>query len=231
MKEISVVFSAHRENGLCNARELYKILCEIRPEIAFEEVRPSEFEHYCQHGSKYSLEAKAMALLLQSNSVRRVPVDRFDMPQNEWSRAKQEFDDLFDYVRHVSREYQLLDERNAWSASRYGLPYLNGDSCAAAMVRLAELEDRSVNSAANPKLADALRKWRQLNECRERSMVRQVYEHCKASDFTVGVFLVGVAHKTGIEREIESCSVGETTRIDWKRMPWALATRTRWSRP
>src|SRR4051812_17470685 len=96
MHRITLVCSAHRENGLCNAGELLKILRVIDPEAVFEEIRPSDLDSYYKHGTKWNLEAQALTRYREFKSFQRVPVDRYDMPEKLIAEIKREFDCVFD---------------------------------------------------------------------------------------------------------------------------------------
>src|SRR4051794_28659615 len=108
MHEITLVCSAHRENGLCNAGELLKILRAMKPEVVFEEIRPSEFESFYRDGATWSLEAQAITKYRQFKLPKQIPVDRYDVPANLLAEFKRDFDCVFDYVAQVSQEYRLL---------------------------------------------------------------------------------------------------------------------------
>jgi len=50
MPRITLICSGHRENGLCNAAELLRILLAIEPAAIFDERRPSEFNFFYERG-------------------------------------------------------------------------------------------------------------------------------------------------------------------------------------
>lgn len=215
MPKITLVFSAHRENGLCNFEELLKILRAIEPEIIFEEIRPSDFDSYCKHGTKSTLETQAIARYLDFKSVRRVPVDRYDIPGNRMVEFKRELDCAFDYVEQTSREYQLLHEENHRNAHQHGFRYLNSAALARAMARVSEIEEKIINETGAQGLMRCLEKWRHMTQCREREMIGNIYDYCRENVFDVGVFLIGAAHQAGIVKEIETFSSTEVDLIDW----------------
>jgi len=215
MHKITLVGSAHRENGLCNAGELLKIIRATEPEAIFEEIRPSDFDSYCKHGIRSSLEAQAITRYLEFKPFRRVPVDRYDMPQNLLAEIKSEFDCVFDCVEQKSREYQLLNEENDKSVYQYGFSYLNSVAFATVMTRIAKIEEETINESGNQGLIRALERWRHLIQRREREMMRVIYEYCRENVFNTGLFLVGAAHKMGIAKEIEHSSSAETDLIEW----------------
>jgi hypothetical protein len=216
MRKVTLVCSAHREHGLCNAGELLKILGAIEPEAIFEEIRPADFDCYCKHGTNSSLEAQAIARYVDEfKPLRRVPVDRYDLPERPIAEIKGELDSVFDYVEQTSREYQLLIDENDRSVRQYGFGYLNSVDCATLRARLSEMEDKTINETGDQALIRRLESWRRLMQRREREMVGVIYEYCRENVFERGVFLVGAAHKMGIVKEIEEYARAEADLINW----------------
>lgn len=219
MHRITLVCSAHRENGPCNAGELLKIIQAIEPEVIFEEMRPSELESARVQARNSHLEAQALARYREFKAFRRVPVDRYEIPVSLLQNLKRAFDSVFDYVEQESKEYQLLNERNDECVRQHGFDYLNSDACDSVMTRLSEIEDMTIKEAGNPSLVRWLDIWRDLNLNREREMVRVIHEYCGGNAFDTGVFIVGAAHKMGIIKEIQRYSGSVETLIDWKFRP------------
>ena len=216
MRKVTLVCSAHREHGLCNAGVLLTILRAIKPEATFEEVRPADFDHYCKHGTNSSLEAQAMARYVDEfKAVRRVPVDQYDLPERPIAEIKGELDPVFNYVEQTSREYQLLIDENDRSVRQYGFGYLNSVDCALLRTRLCEIEDKTIRETGDQSLIRRLESWRHLMQRREREMVGAIYQYCRENVFERGVFLVGAAHKMGTLKEIEKCAATEGDLINW----------------
>ena len=215
MRKITLVCSSHRESGSCNAGELLNILRAVEPEVVFEEIRPSDFDSYCKNGIGSSLEAKAITRYLAFKSFRRVPVDRYDIPDSLLAVFKSEVDCVFDYVEQESREYQLLNEENAESVYQQGFRYLNSVAFTTAMTRIAEIEDEIIDESGDRGLTRALERWRHVIHQRETAMVGSIYEYCRENVFNTGLFLVGAAHKTPIVKAIERYASAEGD-LDWK---------------
>lgn len=215
MRNITLVCSSHRENGLCNAGELLRILRAIGPEVIFEEVRPSDLDSYHKHRTKWSLEAQAITRYREFKSFQQVPVDRYDMPENSVAKIKGEFDCLFDHVEQTSLDYRLLNEQNDKSVQQYGFSYLNGVAFATTMARISEIEEKIVNETGDQGWIRGLERWRHVMQKRELEMVANIYEYCRANVFDTGVFLVGAAHKPGVVKEIEEYASTEADLINW----------------
>ena len=132
--KITLVASAHRESGLCNAEELLKILRAFEPDTIFEESRPSELDSY------RPLEVRAITKYRDSKVFQRVPVDRYDdIPASFVAETQR----VFDCVKQTNQEYLVLNEEHDNSVYRYGFEYLNSSACATMMARLYEIEEKN----------------------------------------------------------------------------------------
>src|SRR5215510_8898290 len=121
MPKITLVFSAHRENGLCNVPELLRILQTLEPEVAFLERQPS------RAAPDWSLESKAITKYCESTAIRRVIVEQEEAPATLYHELQM----VWDCVEQTSEEYLSLREAHHVRAHRYGFEYLNSDVFAA----------------------------------------------------------------------------------------------------
>ncbi len=208
MHKITLVCSAHRENGLCNAAELLEILRAIAPEVVFEERRPSESNlHYEQGG----VEAHAITKYREFQLFQRVPVDRYDMPDSLFAETQR----VFDCVEHASQEYSVLKEETNVLARQHGFDYLNSVAFATVMARISEIEEKIIIGTGDQDLIRGLERWRHVIQSRDVEMIGNIYKYCRENVFRTGVFLVGAAHKTSIVKEIERYSSTEADLISW----------------
>jgi len=207
MRKITLIFSSHRENGLCNAGELLKILRAIGPDTIFEEVRPSDFNSY----NKSILEGRAVTKYREFRSFQRVPVDQYDMPQDLHAVTES----VLDRVEQTSHEYLVLTEESGNAVNLQGFAYLNSLAFARARTRMFEIEDKTVNDTRDQGLIRGLAMWRDVMQRREAAMVGNIYEYCRESVFETGIFLVGAAHKSGIVKAIEKYASAEVDLVHW----------------
>jgi hypothetical protein len=207
MRKITLVCSSHRENGLCNAQELLRLLRAINPDVIFEEVRQSDFALY----NTGSLEGQSATRFLAFKSFQRVPVDLYDMLPNFRALT----DSVLDFVDQTSHEYRLLQDQRDNAAQLNGFTNLNSAAFAKVMSRMSAIEEETINSAGDPELVRALATWRQVMQGREKAMVDSIYRYCRESIFDTGVFLVGAAHRSGLVKAIEELSIAEADLIEW----------------
>ena len=208
MPTIALVFTGHRECGLCNAGELVKILRTIEPDVVFEETRPEDVE---THWAMQKLESQAIQRYAKVRSFIRVPVDRYGVLPDRTETQR-----VFDTVRQASEEYLWLQGENDEKQFELGFKYLNSDACTAIMERLSRIEESTIERVGDPALTRALETWRDLIQQRDREMVANIYEYCRENAFSTGVFLVGAAHKASVTKETERRAAVERGLIEWK---------------
>ena len=75
MQEITSIATGHKEHGICNSVELYKIIEQIAPEVIFEEVFQSKFSAVYDGLLGDSLETNTIKRYLQKHSIAHFPVD------------------------------------------------------------------------------------------------------------------------------------------------------------
>ena len=210
MPEITLVCSAHRENGLCNAAQLLKLLQRLTPDVLFEETS------LAGRDAAWSLEAKAIARYREYRTLHRVPVDRYVVPAKLLAALRAETDRVFDCVEQTSEEYLSLKDENDRNVHMYGFQYLNSPAFAAMAARLSEIEETTISRTCDQRLIRGLEEWRRVTQSREHNMVRNIYDYCRENVFRTAVLLVGAAHKPGIIREIARHAGPEARRIAWK---------------
>ena len=215
MHKITLVCSVHRENGLCNAGELLKILRAIEPDVVFEEMLPSDFDSYYRLGTKSNLESQAITRYREFKSFQQVPVDRYDMPENLLAELKRGFDCVCDRVEQTSQAYRELNEEQNNRAAQFGFTYLNSVAFATTMARTSEIEEKTIIETGDQGLIRGLERWRHAIQKRELEMIGNIYQYCRENVFDTGVFLVGAAHRTGIVKEMERHASTEADLINW----------------
>lgn len=209
MPNIYLISTSHRARGLCNAEELLKILGAAKPEVIFEELRPEDVDAVYQG---QNVEPSAIKLYRNHNSIQQVAVDRFDLSEC----LKNDTDRLFELVERESPDYLQLKQILEYETAAHGFRYLNSPPCEKLSQKLDEIEDEAISKSGDHNLVRDLGNWRKHNQDRERKMLENIYEYCRANTFNVGVFLVGSAHRAGIKKLLEEFSAKESDSIRWR---------------
>jgi len=205
MPAITIICSAHRENGLCNAPALVRMLRTFQPEVAFLEMQPTGDD------SARTLEAKALANYGESTAIQQVIVEQEEAPKDLYPEIQM----VFDSVERASEEYLALLEQDDCLVRSYGFEYLNSELFLATRTRLSEIEDGVVRRTRDQRLIRALERWRLVNRKRENEMVRNIYEYARRHVFRRGVFLVGAAHRAGVGEAISLYANRDVGSLAW----------------
>jgi hypothetical protein len=123
-KEISLIFTKHKEAGQCNSAALLRILESVKPEVIFEELSFSNFHKIYKEQSITTLESDAIKQHLLTNAIKQVPVDTYDLPIDYYNELDLMYDKLISYMKfteaHLEQAFiDLLGEQ--------GYPYVPGE--------------------------------------------------------------------------------------------------------
>src|SRR5207247_836585 len=176
---ITLVCTAHIENGLCNENELLKILQAVGPDVIFEEIRPSDFDSYYSHKSKHTLEMRAITKYLKVRPARQVPVDDYEVPES-FGRNIHVLDK---FVESRSREYcAVMDEMHQMKCE-FGFRYLNSPNFVAHIRKSDQLFEETVFKYGGDDLKELLSMWNEQLHRRDNSMLENVFGFCRKSTF------------------------------------------------
>lgn len=205
MGQITLVCTAHREFGLCNELALLRILGDLKPEVVFQEIHPSDCEKL------RTLEARAVRQYTGANTAKEVPVDSHPTPEGLYDRL----DAMWDYAESI-QEYWTVFEETKRQQYQGGFPLMNSANFETLSIRLTELLDWAISISLDDDLEQTLSAWKSFNASREQAMLDNIYEYCRNHRFANGAFLVGVGHFSSIARRIRDRSMSEPTVATWK---------------
>ena len=211
MGRITLVCTVHRQRGLCNEDELVRILDAIGPDVIFEEMRQSDFDLHYQDESKHTLEMRAVVRYLKVRPARQVPVDDFVIPRD----LPRDIDSVFEYAESNSIEYRALVAERDQKTFHRGFRYLNSPEFGALSKRARDLFENSIALSGRDDLKRGLSTWNGALLRRETSMVDNIYDFCRRSQFTEAVFLVGAEHMWSIAENIEKRIQTENNLVAW----------------
>jgi len=120
---ITLISTNHRENGKCNADELYRIIESINPEVIFEELPGKSFnDYYNGNPSSVPLEVKCIKKYLQYHNAKHIPVDIADPNRSSLEML------MFEKFKRDTEYKKIKYEHNLLKRQR-GFDYLNSDQC------------------------------------------------------------------------------------------------------
>jgi len=224
MSTITLVATSHKENGLCNSQELFKIIEQISPEVIFEEIPPRKFEAVYAGTRLDSLEVTTIKAYLQKYpDTHHYPVDLDIDPVTE-KEIKQEVDGVAFICNDYSEEYNYLDGLLSLQSEKYGFPYLNNDRCSELILRKKVLETKVLDALKNDKSQTAMdhkrlglvyKQWIDQIDDRENEMLKNIYNYMEQKKYAKALFLVGAAHRKPIQQKIQEYQLMENSKLNW----------------
>jgi len=121
-----------------------------------------------------------------------------------------------DYVKSRSAEYCAVEAKTHQMAFDLGFRYLNSPEFMAHRKYADELFEEVIAMSGSDDLQKILSTWNDQLRRREDSMLENIYDFCRKSSFTEGVFLVGAGHMSSIVQNIEGRMQKEANLVDWK---------------
>jgi len=204
--QITLISTAHKENGKCNADELCNILKAIKPDVIFLEASQNcyndyqklMFNEFNQYHNR--LELRAIQKLSSHQTFVYVPV--LDLELSE------EFD-LKSKILIENEEFQDILNQYDRLEAEYGFQFLNARKQIEKMNNMREkenniIQDNNLLITVNQNIDDY-----------EHSMLRNIYSFYRNNSFENAVFMCGSAHRKTITEKIHDYSKSETINLDW----------------
>lgn len=206
MHNITFISTIHKDNGRCNAEELFKIIDKLSPEVVFLEALEDTYTEY----EKYNfmsfgiyhkkLEISAIQRYSLNKSFKYVPV------------LDKGLSDSFE------KKYHLLDKNTAFQrlvdnfnslAGMNGFEFLNSVECIKLQEEMRAYESHLLNGH------EFDRETKDDINAYEDSMIQNIYSYCKNNFFNSAIFMCGVAHRKSIIEKIEKQNGQEQTKLNW----------------
>jgi len=218
---ITLVCTAHVENGKCNSNELYGILESIRPEVIFEELPRSLF-HKCYEGNENSseepLEVRCIRRYLQHQNIEHLPVD-IEPSQN---LTLGEIDYMYSTIKAYN-VYKKLDDEQALLTARGGFTYLNGEECSDLFERKRITEMQVIDFNSNKSQLLRIHKlFHEEHDNRENEMLKNIYEYSKGLSYERAIFMIGAGHRKSIIQKVLGLKGKERPELTWTFYPQTL---------
>ncbi|WP_396591642.1 hypothetical protein [Allomuricauda sp. R78024] len=206
MHDITFISTIHKEIGKCNAKELYKIIKKLSPEVIFLEAIEetySEYENYLfsTYGIFHNkLEISAIQRYNYDTSFQYVPVCENGLSDAFHKKIK---------LVSQNRELQKLIDNFNYLAAENGFEFLNSLECINLQEEMRELESRILNNNEMDKTVKA------DIEDYEKPMIQNIYSYCNNNHFSSAIFLCGAAHRKSIIEKIEKSKPQEQGNLSW----------------
>ena len=216
MYNITLVCTRHDEVGHCNSNELYKIIENINPEIIFEEMPLSFFDHYYISKTRNNLETDTINRYLKSHEVKNIPVDSDNVPAESFFQDHQYMLKRIEGLADINGfNYRNFTDRNRDYVAMYGFKYLNSIHCMNITSEITDAIDKGLQKLNNDKLLQTDKLFKDVNEKRENVMIQNIYNYSKAHSYDRAIFTIGAGHRKSILKKLQDYESNETLRLNW----------------
>lgn len=213
MCKITLIATIHNECGICNSKELYKLIEQISPDVIFEELSPDGFSAIYGGLNFDTLETNTIKSYIQKHPVSHFPVD---INKNELfdNHFRSDIMEMFNLFGDDKEYYELLSQRHI-SSERVGFSYLNSDQYGELCDRKFFLEKIILKNIKQKKWLQIYKRWLKIIELREIEMIRNIYNYCTKFKYDSALFLIGVDHRKSIMDRISKLEMQNEPRLNW----------------
>ena len=219
---ITLIATAHKENGLCKPIELYNIIEQIKPDVIFEEHSPRGFDAIYKNGlPSDSPETNAILLYLKKYPIEHFPVDvdedlLVDINGNKLvdNQFMIKVNSMFERFKQ-NIEYNELSIRLYYSTNKRGFQFLNSNQCTELLRDKNLLEERLLKEINDEKLTQTFRRWMYIIDLREKEMLKNIYSYCNQKKYENALFLVGAEHRWPLIEKISRIEKENELILNW----------------
>jgi hypothetical protein len=212
MYNITLIGTYHKERGICNLTELYKIIEKINPEVIFEEISPSHLDAYCKDKNKSKLETDTIIKFMENHQIEHIPIDYDNVPPDSFFRSDRY---MHGRVERFSYGYRNIVDTISFYTEKYGFKYLNSIDNMNLNEELDNEIEETLKMFNDEKLFQIRKSWNDITEKRENVMITNIYNYSKEHKYNIGLFLIGAAHRGSIINKIQKFVEIEDIKLNW----------------
>ncbi|MDR6845814.1 hypothetical protein [Flavobacterium granuli] len=213
MCKITLIATVHKEYGICNSKELHKLIEPIAADVIFEELSPTGFAEIYGGINSDTLETNTIKSYIQEHPISHFPVD-LEKTELIDKHLKNNILEMFEIFRQ-SYEYNILLAQHNILSQLVGFPYLNSNQYSELSERRISLEKIILKNINHEKWFLTYKRWRDIIELRENEMVKNIYNYCDRNKYTKAVFLIGAEHKKPIMDKILKFETQNRKKLNW----------------
>lgn len=216
MRQITVIFTRHKECGNCNSSQLLSILEIIRPTIIFEELSLENFEKAYIQKDLATLETDTIKRYLIDKEIQHLPVDTYPRTREHDESIDRLYaringgitQDVFDYRGIVNQLHNL--------EMHYGFSFLNSSQNDQLFDELDKVKTKILDYLNDERLFEIHKEEIKMMNNRENEILKNIYAFAKNNSFEEAVMFIGSGHRRSIFPLIEKFQEKEEIEIIWK---------------
>ena len=216
---VTLVFTQHRELGLCSSDALLRIIESVKPEVIFEELSEDNYHRAYTEGTLNNLESVAIRKYVKMHDIPHVPVDTFERPKN----YDKDQSHLYGRVTssagvHSFHLRGLLDQHEAM-ITQFGFTYLNSHDNEKVFEAIDKLKLKVLETLNDQALHRMAKMIEEVIVIREDAILDNVYNYIRENNYSIGLMFIGSGHQKSIKKKIRERVETEDLKIDWSFLP------------
>lgn len=215
MYNLNLVFTRHQEIGICNSRELLKIIEVISPEMIFEELEAAMYDSIYKENKQTTLETNAIKEYLKYNEIKHIPIDTLSRPLNFHEDCKRMRNRIAGKASRDAFDYRNFIDYLVLAISKFGFDFLNSDKNDQLLQEIDILKERLLIAIDDENLHRISVLERAINERREDEILNNIYGYCKGNTFDQAILFIGSGHRKSMLKKIEERNNVEDIKLNW----------------
>lgn len=215
MYNLHLIFTTHEEAGICNSKELLKIIRDINPDLIFEELEEAIHDRIYIENKQTSLETNAIKEYLNDHKILHIPVDTFKRPVKFHDDCDHMYNRIlgrggvegFDYRKGIDSLISIK--------AQYGFQFLNSDYNDQLFKEIDRLKVNVLKSANDENLFHISDLERSVFEKREDVILDNIYNISKDHPYQRALLCMGSGHRNSMLKKIEQKNKESDLKLNW----------------
>lgn len=203
MKEITIVFTKHKEVGAFKSSILLEMLDSLKPDIIFLEASHDDYQ--CQFVDKIyeSLESKALKSFKKKYNIDLIPTGASYSKEFllKTMNDQQRFSRAVDI--HSTELFRAKYTEMETKENLEGFAYVNSRQYGEDQKELNVEEEKIIERIGDSELAKLYKQWNALQREREERMLAEINRYSLDASFKKATFLIGAAHRNSIVSQVQ----------------------------
>lgn len=223
-KNLTIIFTKHKESGNCNASALLKIIELVNPEVIFEELSNDVFQMIYEMQSMITLESNAIKHYMKHHLIEHIPIDTYERSSLIDSKIDYLYQRIINGIGENSFHFKNLIDQRCELDDTYGFQFLNSSEILNFMESYDSIKNKFLLEQNDENLNAIALLEKEVIDNREETMLRNIYNYSIENKFTKALFFIGSGHMHTMLPKIKEWSEKEGNIINWhfyKDLKWS----------
>ena len=214
-RQLTLIFTKHKESGNCNESALLKIIELVNPEVIFEELSNDVFHMIYKKQSMSTLESNSIKHYIKHHLIEHIPIDTYERTSIIDSKIDYLNQRIINGIGENSFHFRNLINQRCELDDKYGFQFLNSSEIIKFMESFNSIKNKFLLEKNDEKLNTIASLEKEVIDNREETMLRNNYNYSIENEYTTALFFIGSGHMHTILPKIKAWSEKEGNVINW----------------